>query len=89
MALTIKTDKGVFDVPTDFNVEIETTSPVYTDKGSQSIASTLPGTNHNLAVIDHIHRIDIVNAPGRDVMAVIADGIYRRTGKLNITSPSR
>lgn len=89
MALTIKTDKGVFDVPTDFNVEIETTSPIYTDKGSQSIASTLPGTNHNLAVIDHIHRIDIVNAPGRDVMAVIADGIYRRTGKLNITSPSR
>lgn len=89
MALIIKTDKGVFDVPTDFSVEIETTSPIYTDKGSQSIASTLPGTNHNLSIIDHIHRIDIVNAPGRDVMAVVADGIYRRTGKLNITSPSR
>ena len=50
MALIIKTDKGVFDVPTDFSVEIETTSPIYTDKGSQSIASTLPGTNHNLTL---------------------------------------
>lgn len=89
MALIIKTDKGVFNVPTDFSVEIETTSPIYTDKGSQSIASTLPGTNHNLSIIDYIHRIDIANAPGRDVMAIIADGIYRRTGKLNITTPSK
>lgn len=89
MALIIKTDRGVYDVPTDFSTEIETTSPIYSDKGSQSIASTLPGTKHNLSIVGHINRTDIVNAPSRDMMAVIADGIYRRTGKQNITSASK
>lgn len=89
MALTIKTQKGIYDVPTDFQMEVEITSPIYTDKGSQTLASTLPTTKRNLYLADYIHRIDIVNAPGKDVMAIIADGIYRRTGKQNITSASR
>lgn len=88
MALTIQTEKGVFDLPDDFSVEIETTSPIYTDKGSQTIASTLPATGHNLSMVDHIHRPDIYNKPKRDAMAVVSDGVYRRTGKLNITSVS-
>lgn len=89
MALTIKTKKGIYDVPGDFQMEVEITSPIYTDKGSQTLASTLPGTKRNLYLVDYIHREDIVNAPGKDVMAIIADGIYRRTGKQNITSASR
>lgn len=89
MALTIKTQKGIYDVPTDFQMEVEITSPIYTDKGSQTLASTLPATKRNLYIADYIHRVDIVNAPGKDVMAIIADGIYRRTGKQNITSASR
>lgn len=89
MALTIKTQKGIYDVPGDFQMEVEITSPIYTDKGSQTLASTLPGTKRNLYLVDYIHREDIVNAPGKDVMAIIADGIYRRAGKQNITSASR
>lgn len=89
MALTIKTQKGIYDVPGDFQMEVEITSPIYTNKGSQTLASTLPGTKRNLYLVDYIHREDIVNAPGKDVMAIIADGIYRRTGKQNITSASR
>jgi hypothetical protein len=89
MALTIKTQKGIYDVPTDFQMEVEITSPIYTDKGSQTLASTLPATKRNLYLADYIHRVDIVNAPGKDVMAIIADGIYRRAGKQNITSASR
>lgn len=89
MALTIKTQKGIYDVPGDFQMEVEITSPIYTDKGSQTLASTLPATKRNLYLADYIHRVDIVNAPGKDVMAIIADGIYRRTGKQNITSASR
>lgn len=89
MALTIKTQKGIYDVPGDFQMEVEITSPIYTDKGSQTLASTLPGTKRNLYLVDYIHREDIVNAPGKDMMAIIADGIYRRTGKQNITSASR
>lgn len=88
MAVTIQTEKGVFNLPGDFSVEIETTSPIYTDKGSQTIASTLPATGHNLSMVDYIHRPDICNAPKRDAAAVVTDGVYRRTGKLNITSVS-
>lgn len=89
MALTVKTQKGIYDVPNDFQMEVEITSPIYSDKGSQTLASTLPATKRNLYLVDYINRIDIVNAPGKDVMAIIADGIYRRTGKQNITSASR
>lgn len=89
MALTIKTQKGIYDVPGDFQMEVEITSPLYSDKGSQTLASTLPGTRHNLYLVDYAHREDIVNAPGKDIMATIADGVYRRTGKQNISSASR
>lgn len=89
MALTIKTQKGIYDVPSDFQMEVEITSPIYTDKGSQTQASTLPGTRRNLHLVNYVHRGDIVNAPGKDVMAIIADGIYRRTGKQNIASASK
>lgn len=82
MALTIQTEKGIFDLPRDFSVEIENTSPIYTDKGSQTIASTLPATGHNLSMVDYIHRPDIRNAPKRDAAAVVTDGVYRRTSTL-------
>lgn len=88
MALTIKTTKGIYDVPTDFELEVEVTSPIYTDKGSQTMATTLPGTIHNLSIIGYINRIDIANTPAKDIQAIIADGIYQRTGKQNITSAS-
>ena len=51
MALTIKTQKGIYDVPGDFQMEVEITSPIYTDKGSQTLASTLPGTKRNLYLV--------------------------------------
>lgn len=87
MALIIKTPKGIYDTPTDFEMEVEITSPIYTDKGSQTIAATLPGTKHNLSIVDHINRLDIANAPAKDVQAVIADGIYRphRQAEYNIS----
>lgn len=65
MALIIKTPKGIYDTPTDFEMEVEITSPIYTDKGSQTIAATLPGTKHNLSIVDHINRLDIANAPAK------------------------
>ena len=61
MALIIKTPKGIYDTPTDFEMEVEITSPIYTDKGSQTIAATLPGTKHNLSIVDHINRLDIAS----------------------------
>lgn len=69
MALTIQTEKGIFDLPRDFSVEIENTSPIYTDKGSQTIASTLPATGHNLSMV--------VTSTGR-ISAMLQSGTPRR-----------
>lgn len=88
MALTISTNKGTYDMPSDFSIEVENLSPIYSEKGSQSISATLPASNHNLEMVGHINRLDISHTPAKDILATIADGIYRRTGKQNITSPS-
>ena len=82
MALIIKTPKGIYDTPTDFEMEVEITSPIYTDKGSQTIAATLPGTKHNLSIVDHINRLDIANAPAKDVQVLY----YWRSSPASVAS---
>jgi len=89
MALTISTNKGTYDMPSDFSIEVENLSPIYSEKGSQTISATLPASKHNMELVGHINRMDISHAPDKDILATIADGIYRRTGKQNITSSSK
>lgn len=89
MALLIEIGGGVFNTPKEFSQEIEILSPVYSEKGSQSVSTTFPGTENNLAMIGYIHRSDITKKPDQDVTATIIDGVYQRTGKLNVTSASR
>lgn len=89
MALTISTNKGTYDMPSDFCIEVENLSPIYSEKGSQTISATLPASKHNLEMVGHINRMDISHAPDKDTLTTIADGIYRRTGKQNITSSSK
>lgn len=89
MAVTIKSQNKPFDLPIDFQIEIEITSPFYNEIGSRTTGSTLPGTKHNLSLLNHIHRMDIVDKPERDRMVMVADGVYRRSGKINVVSPLR
>ena len=42
MALRISNTSGTFDLPKDFSTEIEDSSPIYNERGSQSIAATIP-----------------------------------------------
>ena len=44
MSLKISNASGTFDLQKDFNTEIEDSSPIYNERGSQSIAATIPGT---------------------------------------------
>ena len=89
MALKISTSTQTFDLSPDFNIEIEDTSPVYNDRGSQSVAATLPATANNLKLVNHIHRLDTNNAPEENARVTVSDGIYQRIGKMNITQTSR
>lgn len=40
MSLKISNASGTFDLQKDFNTEIEDSSPIYNERGSQSIAAT-------------------------------------------------
>lgn len=88
MSLKIKNASGTFDLPNDFNIEIEDTSPLYNERGSQSIPATLPASPNNLILTNHIHRLDTDHAPATDARVIVSDGIYNRIGKMNITQAS-
>lgn len=88
MSVKITHQEGTFDLPSDFNIEIEDTSPVFNDRGSQSIAATIPATKNNLRLVNHIHRIDTDQAPVEDARIILSDSIYHRIGKMNITQAS-
>lgn len=89
MSLKIQNALGTFDLPNDYNIEIEDTSPIYNERGSQTIAATLPASQNNLRLINHIHRLDTELSPAEDDRVTVADGAYRRVGKMNITKASK
>lgn len=89
MSLKIQNKKGIFDLQKDFSIEIEDTSPVYNERGSQSIAATMPASSHNLTLTEHIHRLDTDHAPTPDDRVVVSDGVYSRVGKMNITQADK
>lgn len=88
MSVKLTTQAGTFDLPSDFNIEIEDTSPVFNDQGSQSIAATIPATKNNLRLVNHINRLDADQAPVEDARIIVSDSIYYRTGKMNISQAS-
>lgn len=88
MALRISNASGTFDLSKDFSTEIEDSSPIYNERGSQSIAATIPGTKNNFRLNGHIQRTDIDSAPVADERVTVADGVYHRIGKMNIVNTS-
>lgn len=88
MALRISNTAGTFDLPKEFSTEIEDSSPIFNERGSQTLAATIPGTKKNLRLNKHIHRTDIDNAPATDERATISDGVYHRIGKMNTVTAS-
>ena len=54
MSLKIKNQLGIFDLQNDFSIEIEDTSPIYNERGSQSVPATLPASRNNLSLITHV-----------------------------------
>lgn len=88
--LKIKTNNGYLDLSSDFVIDITDTSPVMNDRGSQSVPVTVPCTPANCRALGFPHRIDMAQAPiGGEVRCIITDGVYNRTGTINICSASR
>lgn len=89
MALKISTESGTFDLPQDFSIEVEDTSPIFNERGSQTVAATIPTTKNNQRLKGYLHRADNDRSPNENSRVVISDGVYRRVGKMNVTKASR
>lgn len=89
MSLKIANKKGTFHLPADFTLEIEDTSPIYSNEGSQSTTATFPPTPGNFRLISHAHRLDASRKPlADDDQCLITDGYTTRIGSMNITEVS-
>lgn len=71
------------DLPVGFSVQIEDTSPIFNDRGSQSIPATVPATVRNRRLLSFPDRLDRI--AGAPIVAELRYGSYSRTGKLNLT----
>lgn len=87
--MEIYVDGSPLDITGDLSVSIEERSPLFNDIGSQSISATLPVTGRNMELLGAPHRPDAGAEKFRKVPVEIRDGIYRRTGLMNVTEASR
>lgn len=88
--LKIKTNKGYLDLGGDFTVQIDEKSPVMNDRGSQTVPVTVPYTSNNAKITGFAHRLDMgVKPMNEDQSCTVLDGVYKRTGKINIVSAGR
>lgn len=87
--MDISTNGHILDLPKGFSMAVEESSPIFNERGSQSVPATVPPTPHNLLALDFATRVDAgrdPNLPKR--MARVADGAYSRTGAINVTEAS-
>ena len=61
--LKIKTEKGYLDYSSDFSIQVEETSPVMNDRGSQTLPATVPATHGNALDTCFPHRIENSSEP--------------------------
>lgn len=78
------------DLRTGFSLDIEETSPIFNDEGSQSVSTSVPNTYHNRRTLGFPGRLDTAVDPNSDEgnRAVVTDGTFRRSGVLNVTGVS-
>lgn len=88
--LKIKTNKGYLDLGGDFTMQIDEKSPVMNDRGTQTVPVTVPYTPNNAKLTGFAHRIDLCRKPlADDATCTVLDGVYKRTGKINIVSAGK
>ncbi|MCL1942236.1 MAG: hypothetical protein FWF54_01610 [Candidatus Azobacteroides sp.] len=79
MALKISTSEGTYDSAPDFKAEFELTNPFFTDKGSQTVATTVPDTDNNRKLTGYANRTDKAEKIGKKPVTVTS-GVFIRNG---------
>lgn len=87
--IEIRIEGKSLDLPDKFSMGIEDSSPIYNDRGSQSIPATVPATHANKRLLAFPTRADSGSDPNSPQKVVeVADGGYLRRGVLNVTEAS-
>lgn len=80
----------VLDLPEGFSMAVEDSSPVFNDRGSQSLPATVPASSRNLRLLHFPHRIDAGVDPRNPLQEVsVVSGAYRREGVLNMSEAGK
>lgn len=88
--IEIKIKNEPVDLPADFSIEIEDSSPVFNDRGSQSIPATIPATPKNCRLLGFPTRLDSgTDINGTNVKTEVIAGAYMRSGIMNITDAGK
>ena len=88
--LQIQIKNTPLDLPQDFAFSVEDTSPIFNDRGSQSLPATVPLSGRNCLLLDAAHRLDAGADPNSpEKTATVIDGPITRRGTLNVTDAGR
>lgn len=74
------------DMPAGFTASVEESSPIFSDRGSQTLPVTLPATPRNMRLLGFPARVD--SLADRSVDAVVEYGPVQRSGRVNVLSAS-
>ncbi len=85
--IEISVNGEILDLPRNFSINIEETSPVFNDVGSQSVPATVPATPRNNKVLSYPGRLDAGVRVNKD-RCTLTDGSLCRTGVVNVISAS-
>lgn len=88
-SMKLITEKGELDLPEDFIITIERNNPFLSGDGDVSIPITLPATQRNLSIIDHMERIDRTSRYFNKMEAILYVGPVRKRGQLVIDTVQR
>ena len=87
--MKLVTPQGQLDLPKDFSLTIEKNNPFLSPDGDVSLPITLPPTDRNLAIFDHIERIDRAYRYTNKVDAILYVGPIQKRGQLVVDTVSR
>lgn len=86
--MRIITEKGQYDLPANFVLELERKNPFFSKIGEKSIPVTLPITPNNLKIIGY-NKLDSKNKPVTSLDVLIEDGVTRLFAKQVIHKTSK
>lgn len=85
----IRVGGETLDMSGGFSINVEDSNPIFNERGSQSLPATVPATSRNLRLTGFPTCPDAALSPmNGNGRCVVADGIYIRSGKINVTEAS-